>query len=90
MTPGKDVVFVFRVYPPYTYNPHGRTHIPKHNMEIVMLGDQTLNLFCDKIVCGESYMEVGGDISEKPDIPIRTRLGVSKEMILKYFVYLLY
>lgn len=75
VTPGKDVVFVFRVYPPYTYNPHGRTHIPKHNMEIVMLGDQTLNLFCDKIVCGESYMEVGGDISEKPDIPIRTRLG---------------
>lgn len=76
--PGEDVVFVFKVYPPFSYEPHGRISKVKHNMEIVMLGHQTLNLFCDKIVCGESYMEVGGDISETPDIPVRTRLGVSK------------
>lgn len=53
-----------------------------------MLGHQTLNLFCDKIVCAESYMEVGGDISETPDLPVRQRLGVSNYGIYILFVYM--
>lgn len=77
LVPHKDVAFVFKVYPPFTYDSNARRAKPKHNMEIVMLGHQTLDQFCDKIVCGESYMEVGGDISETPDIPVKQRLGVS-------------
>lgn len=75
---GQDVAFVFRVYPPFTYDPQVRCPRIKPNMEIVMLGHQTLNMLCDKIVCRDSYMEAGGDISETPDIPVRMRLGVSK------------
>ena len=72
------MAFVFKVYPPFIYEYCGRITKPKHNMEIVILGHQTLNLLCDKIVCGESYMEIGGDISDTPDIPVQQRLGVSK------------
>ena len=42
-----------------------------------MLGHQTLNMLCDKIICRDAYMEAGGDISHNPDIPARMRLGVS-------------
>ena len=45
-------------------------------MEIAMLGHQTLNLLCEKIICREGYMEVGGDISETPDVPVKPRLMV--------------
>lgn len=88
LVPGKDVVFVFKVYPPYTYEPHNRSNKVKHNMEIAILGHQTLNLLCDKIICDDMLMEVGGDISETPDIPVRQRLGVSfnVEKNLYFFV----
>lgn len=77
LIPGKDVVFVFKVYPPYAYDPHNRGSKVNHNMEIAILGHQTLNLLCDKIICDDMLMEVGGDISENPDTPVRQRLGVS-------------
>lgn len=74
--PGHDVIFLFKVYPPFTYDPNRRHHSVKPSVEIAMLGHQTLNLFCDKIVCNDKYMEVGGDISETPDTPVKIRLGV--------------
>lgn len=75
---GRDVAFVFRVYPPFTYDPQTRCPRIKPNMEIVMLGHQTLNMLCDKIVCRDMFMEAGGDISDYPDTHNRMRLGVSE------------
>lgn len=77
LVPGKDVVFVFKIYSPFTYDPNSRSNNLRGFVEIAVLGHQTLNLLCDKIICDDSLMEVGGDISETPDIPVRQRLGVS-------------
>ncbi|XP_065212666.1 snRNA-activating protein complex subunit 3 [Planococcus citri] len=75
LVPHKDVAFVFKVYPPFMYEYNIRNSKPKHNLEIVVLGHQTLDKLCDKIVCDESFMEIGGDISDTPDIPVQPRLG---------------
>lgn len=47
------------------------------SQEIVLTGNDTLDKLRDVIICMEEFGDVSGDVSEKPDAPVRVRLKVS-------------
>lgn len=78
-----ELLFDFGVYDPFfsNYDGHKKTEMRKtHN--IIMLGSNSINMLCDKIICIEMDQEVRQDLSDDPSTEYGPLMKVSTLFII--------